>query len=69
MSKNLKKEAVYLLELNCKNHPSNWNVFDSLGDFYVSTGQKELAITNYKKAISLHKNKETRKKIKAITSK
>ena len=68
MSENLGKEALYLFELNCKNYPSSWNVFDSLGDFYNSTGQKELAITNYKKAISLKKNKETRKKLKSLIS-
>ena len=33
---------------------SPWNVYDSLGEAYKKTGQKDLAIANYEKSLQLN---------------
>lgn len=47
-------EAIAFFELNVKFYPESWNVYDSLGEAYMSIGQKKLAIKNYRKSIALH---------------
>ncbi len=60
-------EAIKLFELNVKNYPASFNVFDSLGDAYASKGDKAKAIIAYKKAIELNPGAgETKKKLKAL---
>ena len=43
-----------LFKLNASYYPDKFNVYDSLGDLYVATGDKEKAIENFKKALSLN---------------
>jgi tetratricopeptide (TPR) repeat protein len=57
-------EATELLKLNVQMYPESWNVYDSLGEAYMKTGQRELAIENYKK--SLEKNPENTNAIKML---
>jgi tetratricopeptide (TPR) repeat protein len=44
-------EAIALLKLNAQNYPSSGNVYESLGDAYVKSNQKQLAIDSYGKSI------------------
>ena len=47
-------EAIALLKLNVEFYPKSWNVYDSLAEAYMSNGDKDLAITNYKKSLELN---------------
>jgi hypothetical protein len=40
------KEAIALFQLNVEAYPEAWNVYDSLGEAYMESGQYELAILN-----------------------
>ncbi|MFH6961908.1 alpha/beta hydrolase-fold protein [Flavobacterium plurextorum] len=56
--------AGYLFKLNVANYPQSPNVYDSLGDFYAANGEKENAISSYKKVLVLDKDfPETKEKI------
>ncbi|MBE0664219.1 MAG: serine hydrolase [Candidatus Aminicenantes bacterium] len=46
-------DAVELFKLNVEEYPDSANVYDSLGEAYMSKGNKELAIKNYKKSLVL----------------
>ena len=48
------KKAIEIFKLNAKNHPTDPNVFDSLGEAYKITGDKENAVKNLKKALSMN---------------
>ncbi|HKV37614.1 MAG TPA: serine hydrolase [Blastocatellia bacterium] len=52
---NLKKvpEAVEVFRLNVEEHPDSFNVYDSLGEAYMASGQKEQAVACYKKSLEL----------------
>jgi len=50
---NLKKEALYLFELNAKYFPLDWNSYDCLGDYYSEISDYENALKFYKKAYSI----------------
>jgi hypothetical protein len=43
-----------VLELNSKEHPDNYNVWDSLGEIYMILGNDDLAIQSYKKSLELY---------------
>jgi CubicO group peptidase (beta-lactamase class C family) len=47
-------EALAYLKLNVELYPNSWNTYDSLGEAYVASGEKELAIANYKKSLELN---------------
>jgi len=47
-------EAIALLKLNVEFYPKSWNVYDSLAEAYMSNGDKDLAIANYKKSLELN---------------
>ena len=47
-------KAIEYFLMNVKNDPTNANGYDSLGDGYKANGEKEKAITNYKKALTLN---------------
>ncbi len=46
-------EAIELFKLNVFAFPKSANAFDSLGEAYLETGNKDLAIENYKKSLLL----------------
>ena len=48
------ESAFDLLYRNLELHPNSWNVYDSLGEAYMVNGEKEMAITNYKKSLELN---------------
>ncbi|MEP7323773.1 MAG: serine hydrolase, partial [Saprospiraceae bacterium] len=45
--------AVEVFKLNVQTYPSNGDTYDSLGEGYMVSGNKKLAIENYKKSVSL----------------
>lgn len=61
--------AKVILELNAKEHPDNFNVWDSLGEIYMILGKYELAVESYEKSLELYLENtnavEMIKKIKA----
>lgn len=60
------KLAAYFFELNITNYPDSYNAFDSMGDYYSATGDKKSAILMYRKALSIHENIDTRKKVENL---
>jgi|SRR5580704_6648262 CubicO group peptidase (beta-lactamase class C family) len=48
------KDAISVFQLNVADHPDSWNAYDSLAEAYVSEGDKDLAVKNYKKSIELN---------------
>jgi predicted alpha/beta superfamily hydrolase len=62
-------DAEYMFKLNVSNYPESSNAFDSLGDLYDAKGDKEKAIENYKKALSIKENSDTRKKLEKLQGK
>jgi hypothetical protein len=61
------EKSIEVFKLNVALHPESANVFDSLGDGYTKTGNKELAIENYKKALTLDPaKKSTQKKLEQL---
>src|SRR3989440_8135136 len=61
-------EAIEIFKLNVEVYPQSSNVYDSLGEGYKMNGDKELAITNYKKSLELNpKNTNATAKLAALT--
>ncbi len=48
------KEAIEIFKLNVGTYPNSFNVYDSLGEAYMISGNKEPAIENYKKSLELN---------------
>jgi CubicO group peptidase (beta-lactamase class C family) len=47
------KEAIEVLKLNVESYPESANVYDSLAEAYLNNGDKELAITYYRKVLEM----------------
>ncbi|HJQ68426.1 MAG TPA: serine hydrolase [Blastocatellia bacterium] len=47
-------EAIAIFTLNVEMYPKSSNVYDSLAEAYMKSGNKELAIKNYKKSLELN---------------
>lgn len=60
-------EAEYLFQMNINNYPDSSNVYDSMGDYNLATGEKDKAISNFKKALSIDSTvEETKNKLEAL---
>ena len=59
-------KAGNLFKMNVGNYPNSYNVFDSYGDYFVAIGDKQKAIENFKKALSIKENPESRKKLNKL---
>jgi len=59
-------EAIEMFRKNVKDHPESWNVYDSLGEAYDRKGEKKLAAENYRKAESMAKDPDQKKRIAGI---
>jgi tetratricopeptide (TPR) repeat protein len=46
-------DAIEVFKKNTELYPDSWNVWDSLAEGYMNKGEKQLAIENYKKALSM----------------
>jgi len=53
-------EAIAVMETMCKRFPDDANAFDSLGEAYALKGDKENAIKNFKKSLSMNPPEATR---------
>jgi tetratricopeptide (TPR) repeat protein len=63
-------EAIEVFKLNVLAFPASSNVYDSLGEAYMTAGQTELAITNYEKSVRLNpKNTEGMRTLKKLKEK
>jgi CubicO group peptidase (beta-lactamase class C family) len=51
-------EAIAIFKVNVELYPQSSNVYDSLGEAYMVSGNKELAIVNYKKSLELNPKNE-----------
>jgi len=47
------QEAIRIFELNVAAYPQSSNVYDSLAEAYMDSGEKQLAIRNYEKSLAL----------------
>ncbi|MCB0634238.1 MAG: tetratricopeptide repeat protein, partial [Lewinella sp.] len=61
--------AGQLFQLNVENYPTSFRVYDSLGDYYRTLGDKENAITNYRRALSLNENASSAAKLEKLLKK
>ena len=67
MTDNHFPEAIDILKLNAKNYPASGSVYDSLGEAYMQSGQKQLAIDSYKKSLEKDpSNDNARQKLKDL---
>jgi tetratricopeptide (TPR) repeat protein len=48
------QDGIKVFQKNVQDYPGSWNVYDSLGEAYMTTGQKELAIKSYEKSLELN---------------
>ena len=61
------QDAITVFQRNAQEHPQSSNVWDSLAEAYIKTGQTSLAIQNYEKALQLDpKNKDAADQLKKL---
>jgi len=61
------QDAITVFQRNVQDYPQSSNVYDSLGEAYMKTGQKELAIKNYEKSLELNpKNDNAKARLKRL---
>ncbi len=56
INENQLDKAIEILTLNTKRFPKSANAWDSLGEVYTLKSDKENAIKNFKKSLSLNHN-------------
>lgn len=67
MRKKQYQDAIKIFQLNVAAYPESFNVYDSLGEAYMESGDKELAIKNYEKSLELNPdNKNGAEKLKHL---
>lgn len=59
------KNALEIFKLNILINSKSWNAYDSYGEVLLKDGQKEEAISAYKKSVELNPNSESGKKVLA----
>jgi tetratricopeptide (TPR) repeat protein len=68
LRRNQVKEAIEVFKLNVEAYPQSANAYDSLGEAYLVTGDKEKAIENYKRALALDPTMQSAKQaLKRLT--
>jgi tetratricopeptide (TPR) repeat protein len=60
---NLPDRAYSLFDLNIKNYPDSFNVYDSMGDYYDNQKNKAKAIEYYTKSLKVKATPDTKKKL------
>ena len=53
------RDAIEIFKLNTKAHPESWNVWDSLTEAYMESGEVEQAIRHYEKSLELNPQMKT----------
>ena len=62
-------EAIAIFKLSVEAYPQSYNTWDSLAEGYMDHGDKELAITNYKKSLAMDpKNTNAVDKLKQLNA-
>jgi len=56
-------QAIELFRQNIKNHPTSYNVYDSMGEAYMDIGNTKLAIENYEESIAINPRNESGKRM------
>jgi len=69
MSKKQYQKAAALFEMNIANYPNSNNVYDSYGDLLAAEKDTTNAIINYKKALAIQDNDETKRKLNELEGK
>jgi len=54
--RDMHEAAIKVFKLNIQAYPQSANPYDSLGEAYVASGNEELAIENYEKALAINPN-------------
>ena len=62
MRQNKLADAIAIFKLNVELYPKAWNTYDSLAEAYMTNGEKELAIANYKKSLGTQSGKRKRRR-------
>jgi CubicO group peptidase (beta-lactamase class C family) len=52
------EDAILVFRKNVELHPDSWNAYDSMGEAYMTNGDKELAVKNYRKSVELNQSNE-----------
>jgi len=60
--------AGQFFKMNVGYYPNSFNVYDSLGDYYVQNKNKAKALESFEKALSIQENADSRKKLEALKS-
>ncbi len=60
--------AAQFFKMNIEYYPKSFNVYDSLGDYYLASENKAKAKTSFEKALSIKENPESRKKLDQLKS-
>jgi tetratricopeptide (TPR) repeat protein len=58
-----KSEAIEVFKLNTEAYPESWNVWDSLAEAYMESGDTKLAIRYYEKSLELNPANENGRKM------
>lgn len=66
MGVNKMHEAYKFFKMNIDNYPTSSNAYDSMGDYYVSMGNKEKAAESFQKSLDLHETADTRRKLNEV---
>ena len=61
MYRKMFNQSIAILLLNTEFYPESPNCYDSLGEAYMNSGNKELAIQNYKKVLELNPESQNAK--------
>ena len=60
------EKSYAFFDLNIRNYPESFNVYDSMGDFYKAKGDAQMANEFYEKALKIMDNPVTREKMNKI---
>lgn len=69
IARNKIKDAIDVFKLNAKKHPDSWNVYDSLAEALVQSGDKKGGLENYSKALKMVKDDANKKRIEEVLKK
>ncbi len=50
----MEEKAIEIFKLNTEDYPNSWNVWDSLAEGYENLGEREKAVSNYKKSLNIN---------------
>ncbi|MDQ1772775.1 tetratricopeptide repeat protein [Labilibaculum sp. A4] len=63
MSEQQYDKASALYDLNVKNYPNSFRVYDAMGDCYRNLGKAEMAITFYEKSLEIEETENVQRKL------